>query len=319
MFEDFKVKLDFGKAIIICNEDLNLDSYRSEIRPKLMVLKSNTNKIYGLDHYEFTKEYKSELFRKAENQGYNIIDITEMIREKIKDIVEKEVQKYIEENIDNTDYITDFSVNEYPNHTEVSFNFLREANNFGKNLRDDKEAIKKLDISIRKINEGIIGLRSERYDSNSFEYDLEKQEFNIDNVEIMKRIYSRNQLRLILAYEQYKQDKTPPIYNEIAKINNFLEDKKSVTVELHNGTKIKAETYLSSILDIKANGDIFIADRYSNKIIEGNPIEYGKCLGTELKCLRYSKSILHIQSDAFRSLKVKPIIKKEELEDEEEL
>lgn len=41
MFEDFKVKLDYGKAIIICDDNLNLDSFRSDIRPKIMILKSN--------------------------------------------------------------------------------------------------------------------------------------------------------------------------------------------------------------------------------------------------------------------------------------
>ena len=81
----------------------------------------------------------------------------------------------------------------------------------------------------------------------------------------MKKIYNEKELKLILAYEQYKRGKTPSIYNEIAKINEFLKDKKTVTVELHNGIKIKAETYLRRILDIRDNGDIFIADKYYNK------------------------------------------------------
>lgn len=140
----------------------------------------------------------------------------------------------------------------------------------------------------------------------------------------MHKIYNSKELKFILAYEQYKQFKTPPIYNEISKINEFLEDKKSVTVELHNGTKIKAEAYLNSILDILPSGEIFIADRYCNKVIEGEPIDYRKCLGTELKCIKFSRNILNIESEVFTHLKQESIEKTEDehkeeiIEDDEE-
>ena len=318
MFEDFKVKLDYGKAIIICDDDLNLDSYRSEIRPKIMILKTNPEKIYGLDSYDFRREYKSELFKKVEELGYSIINITEMIREKIKSILNEELNEFFKENINNTDYITDFSVNKYSNYTSISFDFMREASYFGKDIRDDEEKLKSIDIYINKVNEGIIQLGTDRYSNQSFEYNIEKDRFNIENKEIMKRIYGEKILKLFLAYEQYKQGKTPPIYNEIAKINNFLEDKKSVVFELNNGTKVKAETYLGSILDIRENGEIYIADRYSNKIIEGNPIKSYEYLGTELKCLKYGRNVLPIQSDALESLKSEKVREFEELESEEE-
>ncbi len=165
---------------------------------------------------------------------------------------------------------------------------------YGKNIRNDEETVKKYYLSLKQIDNGIVGLYSDRYSSESFEYNLEKQEFNISDEEIIKRVYSDKQLKLILAYEQYTKDLTPPIYNEIAKINRFLENKKSVTFELHNGTKIKAESRLSNISNIQDNGEIFIADRYTNKVIEGEPIEYREILGTELKCLSYSRNVLQI-------------------------
>ena len=40
--------------------------------------------------------------------------ITGVIREKIRNIVEIELQKYIDKNINNIDYITEFTVREYP-------------------------------------------------------------------------------------------------------------------------------------------------------------------------------------------------------------
>lgn len=318
MFEDFKVKLDYGKAIIICDDNLNLDSFRSDIRPKIMILKSNPEKLYGLDSYDFRIEYKSEIFKKIEDLGFNIINITEMIRGKIKDILDEEIDKFIKKNINNIDYITDFSIDKHSNYESISFDFIREANYFGKDTRNDEETLKSIDIYINKVNEGIIKLGTDRYSNYGFEYNLETNKFNIENKEIMRNIYSERQLKVFLAYEQYKQGKTPAIYNEIAKINNFLEDKKSVIVELHNGTKIKAETYLGSILDIRDNGEIYIADRYSNKIIEGYPINSYECLGTQLKCLKYGRNVLPIQSNVLENLSTEKIRKLKESEEEEE-
>lgn len=317
MLEDFKTKLEYGKAIFICDNDVSLDSFRTEIRPRLMVLKTEPNKIYGLDTYDFTREYRSELFKTAEEKGLEIINITEVIREKIRNIVDRELQKYIENNINNIDYITEFSVREYSNYTSKSFEFLREASEFGNDIRNDIEAVKKYNIALKQVDNGIIRLYTDSYSRASFEYNLEKQEFNISDEEILKRVYSDKILKLILAYEQYTRGITPPIYNEIAKINQFLEDKKSVTFELYNGTKVKAETRLSNILDIKDTGDIYIADKYTNKVIEGTPIEYCKCLGTELKCLKYGKNVLEIDSKSLSSLKVKEK-QEEQLEDEED-
>lgn len=318
MSEDFKTKLDYGKAILFCDNDVNLDSFRTEIRPRLMFLKSEPDKIYGLDTYDFTREYKSELFKIAEEKGMKIINITEVIREKIRNIVEKELQKYIDNNINNIDYITEFSVREYSNYSTKSFEFLRNAGEFGKDTRDDIEAVKKYHIALKQVDKGIIGLFADRYSSVSFEYNLEKQEFNISDEEILKCIYSDNQLKLILAFEQYKKGLTPPIYNEIAKINQFLEDKKSITFELQNGTKIKAEARLYNIINIQENGEIFIADRYSNKVIEGEPTEYRKTLGTELKCLSYARNVLHIDSEAFKNLKIEEKQEEQQIEDEDE-
>lgn len=96
-----------------------------------------------------------------------------------------------------------------------------------------------------------------------------------------------------------------------------MEDKRSVTFELHNGTIIKAESRLYNILNINDTGDIFIADRYTNKVIEGEPIEYRKCPATELKCLKYSKNILQINSEALKSLKIEEK-QEEQVEDEED-
>ena len=317
MLYNFKTKLDYGKAIFICDDDVRLNSYETEIRPRLMLLKSEPDKIYGLDTYDFNREFKSEIFKTAEENGLKLINITEVIREKIRNIVDKELQKYIDNNINNTDYITEFSVREYSNYTTKSFEFLKNAIDFGDDIRNDTEAVNKYYIALKQVDKGIIGLYTDRYGGTSFEYDLEKQEFSISDEEILKKVYSDEKMKLILAYEQYKKGLTPPIYNEIAKINKFLEEKRTVTVELHNGTKIKAESRLYSILNIRDTGEIYIADRYANKIIEGTPIEYCKTLGTELKCIKYGRNILEVDSKSLSSLNAEEK-QEEQFEDEED-
>ena len=322
MFEDYKVKIDYGDSIIICDDDINLNSYRSEITPKLMYLKKHEEKVYGLNHYELTAKYKSDFYDRIEKDGYEIIDITEMIREKIKSIVEKELEKYVENNINNITYITQAKIIEFSDYNSIVFEFLGEAYKFGQDVRNDDEAIKRYGISIQKINEGIVEYGTDRYyNQNKFEYDIEKNRFSIDDEEILLTIYSEKELKLILAYEQYKRGLTPPIYNEIAKINEFLKDKKTVSFELKNGTVIKAEANLSNILQIQNNGEIYIADKYGNKVVEGNPINYRQCLGTELKCLKYAKNVLLLDSKAFEKIEFEEqekIITQEDEEDEGE-
>lgn len=318
MLENFKTKLDYGKAIFICEDDISFNSYDTEIRPKLMLLKTEPDKIYGLDTYEFTGEFKSEIFKKAEENGLKIINIKEVIREKIRNIVDKEIQKYIDNNINNTDYITEFSVREYSDYTIKSFEFLKNALDFGENIRNDTNEVNKCFTELKHVDEGIIGLYTDRYGGISFEYNIEKQEFNISDEEILKKVYSDKKLKLILAYEQYTKGLTPPIYNEIAKINQFLKEKKSVTFELQNGTKIKAEACLYNILNIRDTGEIYIADKYTNKVIEGTPIEYCKCLGIELKNLKYGKNILEIDSKSLGSLNVEEKQEEQQPEDGED-
>ena len=116
------------------------------------------------------------------------------------------MQKYIDKNINNIDYITEFTVREYPNYTTKSFEFLSESNMYGKDIRNDEEAVKKYYLSLKQIDNGIVELYSDRYSRESFEYNLEKQEFNISDEEILKRVYSDKQLKLILAWCVLHQD-----------------------------------------------------------------------------------------------------------------
>ena len=51
--------------------------------------------------------------------------------------------------INNIDYITDFSIDKHSNYESISFDFMREANYFGKDTRNDEETLKSIDIYIK--------------------------------------------------------------------------------------------------------------------------------------------------------------------------
>ena len=104
---------------------------------------------------------------------------------------------------------------------------------------------------------------------------------------------------------------------KLLKLINFWK-KKSVTFKLQNGTKVKAEDHLYSILNIRDTGEIYISDRYTNKTIEGTPIEYCKSLATELKSIKYGKNVLEIDSKALSSLKLEERQEEQTIEDEED-
>ncbi len=69
---------------------------------------------------------------------------------------------------------------------------------------------------------------------------------------------------------------------KLLKLINFWK-KKSVTFKLQNGTKVKAEDHLYSILNIRDTGEIYISDRYTNKIYESVVIIDPKLEEKEIK------------------------------------
>lgn len=97
------------------------------------------------------------------------------------------------------------------------------------------------------ISNGLVKI-STRTGKKDFIYDMKKMEFINNEIDIFKAVYGLTSLKKILAYEQYKKGLTPPFYNEVAKINEFLEGKKTVTLELNDGGRIQVPAQISNIL-----------------------------------------------------------------------
>ena len=168
---------------------------------------------------------------------------------------------------------------------------LEESYMFGKKLRKDEEKTKNLGLEIQEIDKGIILV-----ENTNIKYDLLNDKFLNADREILREIYSQNELKHIISYEKYKQGIGSKFYNEIAKINEFMKDKQSITVKLKDGTMFKTEPFLRNILNIYSNGDIYISRTYREKIIEGENFTDFQYKVDQLESLKYGKEELKIDS-----------------------
>ena len=140
----------------------------------------------------------------------------------------------------------------------------------------------------KDISKGILQI-STRDGKSNFLFNINKMKFENEDMDIFKKIYGLTTLKKILAYEQYKKELTPPYYNEVAKINQFLEGKKSVTLVFNDGNEKQVSAQISKILatDYK---EFWINTEIDNKNIDN------------LKAIRYGKKELEVNIDNLKSL-----------------
>lgn len=294
---NFNIKIDLDKVILI-GKDANFNvKYKSEIETKWLLIKGIEDKIFCLRSNEIETEYPSDLVKEIMKSNYEIIDLEKRIKGKVKTIIDKEISKIFEESMDKEDFALDYDIKENVNQStgEITvykeYQIINEAYQFGKNLRDDEYRTRYLNLGITEINKGLISVME-----TNIKYDLINDKFLNTDREIVLAFYNENEIRHILSYEKYKCGIGSTFYSEIAKINEFLQDKKSITVKLKNGTIFKTDAILRNIFDISSTGDIFIAQNYSQTIIEGENFRSYQYKINQLESLRYGKNELKINS-----------------------
>lgn len=172
------------------------------------------------------------------------------------------------------------------------YRLINEAYLFGKNLRDDEYRTRYLNLGISQINKGIISVMN-----NDILYDLTKDKFISSGRDVLLAFYNKNEIRHIISYDKYKLGIGADFYKEIAKINEFIKDKKTITVTLKNGIEFKIERAIRDILDILTNGDIYVSRTYNQKIIEGENFESYQYKANEIKSIKYGKLEVDIDGD----------------------
>lgn len=311
----YNVKIDFGKIILLAEKySLNLDNI-SKFKTKWMLIKEIEDKVFCLESDEINTQ--NELPKEIQDK-YIVVDLEKRLRGKIKNIIDKELTLLSKEN---NNYVLEYEEEIQRNSngrkigTTRNYNMLEQSYLFGKNIRDDEDKTSYMNLDISQIDKGFIyPLHNE-----NLKYDIFQDKFVCSNREVLRAIYNDREVKQILSYEQYKNGLTPPIYNEIAKINNFIKDRNTVTVKLKDGTIFKTDAQLNNILQVFANGEIYVARTYYQKIIEGNDFEDYQYLADEIESIKANREELKINGKNLTILsKNIPKNTKEKIDEDEE-
>ena len=268
---------------------------RSELETRWLLIKGIEDKIFCLRSKEIEN---NDFINEIKETNFEIIDLERRIKGKIKKVLDSEFNNIFEQSIGKEDLVLGYEIKEKVDVNTGKITLFKEYKNideafwFGKNLRNDKNKIQFLDLKIEEIDKGIISL-----ENTNIKYDLLNDKLLNNDMEILKTFYRNNEIKHIISYEKYKQGIGSKFYSEIAKINEFLKDKQSVTIKLKNGTVFKTEPTLRNILNIYIDGSIYISSTYSQKIIEGDRFNDFQYKVDQLECLKYRKEELKINSE----------------------
>ena len=229
---------------------------------------------------------RDDLDKEIFKSGATIIDLKGEIYKELDRILRSNIDKFIEKNINNISYFFKNYDDDYKNISLFEMGIdLRE-----KNLWSIDRNINILldNFEYKDISKGILQI-STRDGKSNFLFNINKMKFENEDMDIFKKIYGLTTLKKILAYEQYKKELTPRYYNEVAKINQFLEGKKSVTLVFNDGNEKQVSAQISKILatDYK---EFWINTEIDNKNIDN------------LKAIRYGKKELEVNIDNLKSL-----------------
>lgn len=208
--------------------------------------KDEPNNIYCLNERIISEpERKSELDKEIFKGKNIIIDLKGTLYNTLRRILNENIDKFVNENINNISYLFENDKSDYENISLYEMGRdIRKNQNYG--LHNNISLLLN-NFEYQDISNGLVKI-STRTGKKDFIYDMKKMEFINNEIDIFKAVYGLTSLKKILAYEQYKKGLTPPFYNEVAKINEFLEGKKTVTLELNDGGRIQVPAQISNIL-----------------------------------------------------------------------
>lgn len=236
--------------------------------------KDEPKNIYCLNERIISEpECRSELDKEIFNGKNIIIDLKGTLYNTLRRILNENIDKFVNENINNISYLFENDKSDYENISLYEMGRdIRKNQNYG--LHNNISLLLN-NFEYQDISNGLVKI-STRTGKKDFIYDMKKMEFINNEIDIFKAVYGLTSLKKILAYEQYKKGLTPPFYNEVAKINEFLEGKKTVTLVLNDGGRIQVPAQISNILATN-HKEFWINTQLNNMDITNlRAIEYGK-------------------------------------------
>lgn len=236
--------------------------------------KDEPKNIYCLNERIISEpERRSELDKEIFKGKNIIIDLKGTLYNTLRRILNENIDKFVNENINNISYLFENDKSDYENISLYEMGRdIRKNQNYG--LHNNISLLLN-NFEYQDISNGLVKI-STRTGKKDFIYDMKKMEFINNEIDIFKAVYVLTSLKKILAYEQYKKGLTPPFYNEVAKINEFLEGKKTVTLVLNDGGRIQVPAQISNILATN-HKEFWINTQLNNmEITNLRAIEYGK-------------------------------------------
>lgn len=296
--------IDFGDVELLANKEDLYMGYNNEAKFKInwCRLKSIPEKLIRLS------SESGKLSEEIEEKDIPIVEITKIICLQFAELLEKELNSFIGKNINNISYFfekeerTDANRNKYYtnpdflNISDIGIDFLNENADI-----KHKARVHTSSCIYDKINHSILKYSPSYYynENDVIEVDMKEKKILTEPAVIMNQVYSKVDLCKILAYKQYELGITPPFYNEIAKINRFLKDKKTVTVILNNNREVKTEADITDIIDFY-NGVFILKKELFNLPLFEDDIELRNI--KNIKALRHGKTEITIDTNNLKPL-----------------
>lgn len=246
--------IDFGDVELLATKEELYMGYNNEAKFKInwCRFKDNPEELICLN------EESDKLSEEIKEKGIPIVNIGRIIENQFAEILEKELNSFIGKNINNISYLfqkqehTDANGDKYytnPDYLkieDIGIDYLKEREDINNRARVYTSA-----VYYEEINHSKLKYRASHYSSefSAVEVDMRERKILTQPGFIMNLVYSDVSLCKILAYKQYELGITPPFYNEVAKINQFLKDKKTVTVILKDNREFKIEANITDIID----------------------------------------------------------------------
>lgn len=242
-------KLILDKLVLLGDKNqFNMLGYNNQVTQYFYwcYFKDEPKNIYCLNERIISEpDRRSELDKEIFKGMKIIIDLKGTLYNTLRRILNENIDKFVNENINNISYLFENDKSDYENISLYEMGKdIRKNQNYG--LHNNISLLLN-NFEYQDISNGLVKI-STRTGKKDFIYDMKKMEFINNEIDIFKAVYGLTSLKKILAYEQYKKGLTPPFYNEVAKINEFLESKKTVTLLLNDGEKIQVPAQISNVL-----------------------------------------------------------------------
>lgn len=262
---------------------LNSPRYRPYHSQIFGFAKPNSNIIYTDINYnaEYVFGVDRDIRDELLENGYELVYTTDFIGNKIKEIVEKELENYIVENQNNTGFVFET----IPNRNEMWLDtVIREYlryENFEYQHVSTYEV--KRDYTTQNHIEGIKDLS----------FDFKTMSFNLSNKEIFERAILTTEKYVPLLKRQIELGTAATVATKCVELTKFFQDKKSINVVLKNGMMIKDDlTWNNKIYINNQNEVCYSMSYYSKPRTDDLKI-------AEIDYFKYQNKIFKINSEEF--------------------